>query len=741
MKTAQPQTASRSLVPAAICNLQSAILILKCPPLLALVSVLSLQPSALVGAAPLGTAFTYQGQLRDGSQPASGMYDLRFAIYDAVTNGSAVGGALTNAATPVTNGLFTATLDFGPSVFNGDARWLEIGVRTNGSVADFTTLSPRQPLTPVPYAIRALRYSGTVAASQLTGTISSNNISAGSITTDMLAEGAVGADQLAVGAMTTDALADGAVTAVKVTTVTVPLLLTTFTNPTPAANDEFGHSVTAVGTDRVLVGARRDDAGATNAGVAYLFSTNGALLTTFTNPTPAAGEWFGDSLAAVGTDQVLIGAPYDDTGASDAGVAYLFSTNGALLTTFTNPTPAAVDHFGFSVAAVGTDRVLIGAPNDNTGASAAGAAYLFRTNGALLTTFTNPTPAYGDTFGISVAAVGTGRVVIGALGDSTGANYAGAAYLFSNNGALLATFVNPTPAIFDYFGTSVAAVGTDWILISADQGDTGASGSEAAYLFSTNGTLLTTFTEPTPAAYDHFGSSVAAVGTNRVLIGAYGVNPGANYAGAAYLFSLETYTPGLIADGVNARSITTASLEDGAVSLAKLDPTIGVWTRAEDDVFRLAGNVGIGTSSFTSNRLEVAGMVGATSFNTTSDRAAKQDFSAVDAQAVLAKVAALPITQWRFKESPGELHLGPVAQDFRAAFGLGLDDKSIATVDADGVALAAIQGLNQKLEDRSQKSEVRTQKLEAENTALKQELAELKALVQTLAEKVSGGGQ
>jgi hypothetical protein len=76
---------------------------------------------------------------------------------------------------------------------------------------------------------------------------------------------------------------------------------------------------------------------------------------------------------------------------------------------------------------------------------------------------------------------------------------------------------------------------------------------------------------------------------------------------------------------------------------------------------------------------------------------------------VLAKVAALPITQWSFKEFPGARHLGPMAQDCHAAFGVGLDDKHIATVDADGVALAAIQGLNEKVEDRGQRTEVRVE--------------------------------
>jgi hypothetical protein len=66
-----------------------------------------------------GTAFTYQGRLNDGANPASGIYDLRFTTYDAVNNGAAAGGAIANVATAVSNGLFTVTLDFGAGVFTG----------------------------------------------------------------------------------------------------------------------------------------------------------------------------------------------------------------------------------------------------------------------------------------------------------------------------------------------------------------------------------------------------------------------------------------------------------------------------------------------------------------------------------------------------------------------------------------------------------------------------------------------
>ena len=108
------------------------------------------QPST-VFAAPLGTAFTYQGRLTDGGNAANGIYDLRLAIFDAESGGSLVAGPLTNTATGVTNGLFTVTLDFGSGVFTGDALWLGIAAKTNGA-ASFTPLTPRQAITAVPYA-------------------------------------------------------------------------------------------------------------------------------------------------------------------------------------------------------------------------------------------------------------------------------------------------------------------------------------------------------------------------------------------------------------------------------------------------------------------------------------------------------------------------------------------------------------------------------------------------------------
>src|SRR5579884_1464511 len=125
--------------------------------------------SSVLAAHAQGTAFTYQGRLNDGSGSANGAYDLRFAIFNALTNGTEIAGPITNSATSVSNGLFMATLDFGP-IFTGTNYWLEIAVRTNGGGA-FTTLVPRQEITPTPYAEMA------TTASNLLGPLPSTDLS------------------------------------------------------------------------------------------------------------------------------------------------------------------------------------------------------------------------------------------------------------------------------------------------------------------------------------------------------------------------------------------------------------------------------------------------------------------------------------------------------------------------------------------------------------------------------------
>jgi hypothetical protein len=120
-------------------------------------AIVVLAPSA-TWAQSAGSAFTYQGQLREGGVPADGSYDFRFTLYDNV--GTVVGGPISIENWLVDNGLFSVILDFGSSPFTGDARFLEIGVRPGDSGTVVTYLTPRQELTPTPYASTALQTVG-----------------------------------------------------------------------------------------------------------------------------------------------------------------------------------------------------------------------------------------------------------------------------------------------------------------------------------------------------------------------------------------------------------------------------------------------------------------------------------------------------------------------------------------------------------------------------------------------------
>ena len=101
------------------------------------------------------TGFTYQGRLTDGGTQANGNYDLQFALWDSPSGGAQVGSTQTLNTVAVSNGVFTVSLDFGANAFPGASRFLEISARPTGS-GSFTLLSPRQPITSTPYAVRSL---------------------------------------------------------------------------------------------------------------------------------------------------------------------------------------------------------------------------------------------------------------------------------------------------------------------------------------------------------------------------------------------------------------------------------------------------------------------------------------------------------------------------------------------------------------------------------------------------------
>jgi outer membrane protein assembly factor BamB len=298
-------------------------------------------------------------------------------------------------------------------------------------------------------------------------------------------------------------------------------LMQTLTNPASSSANRFGNSV-AISGSTVVVGASYDDTGATAAGSAYVFdAATGGLLAAIHNPAAAAGDQFAASVAISGST-VVMGTPFDDAGSTDSGSAYVFDAAGNLLDTLTNPTPPVSECFGYSMA-LSDGNLVVGEAWNGAGAMDSNSLYVFdAATGSMRTTIESPTP--GRPFGYSVAVSGN-TVLEGSAGNDS-------AYVYdATTGDLLRTLDNPTPsAMYEYGGAvaisgTVAVVGASYMWSSA--------WANAVYVFDiTTGRLLSTLNNPTPATADHFGGSVAISG-NTVLV---------SDSGCAYVFDATTGT-------------------------------------------------------------------------------------------------------------------------------------------------------------------------------------------------------
>jgi hypothetical protein len=160
-------------------------------------SVFSLAFLSPVTAPAQGTAFTHQGRLEVSGVPATGAYDFQFSAFGAASGGTAVAGPIIVPGVGVTAGMFNVRIDFGPGVFGGAARWVEMGVRPAGSGGAYSTLSPRQELTPAPYAIFAT--SASAAASVAPGSVGTAGIANGAVNSVKITDGTILAADLSPG--------------------------------------------------------------------------------------------------------------------------------------------------------------------------------------------------------------------------------------------------------------------------------------------------------------------------------------------------------------------------------------------------------------------------------------------------------------------------------------------------------------------------------------------------------------
>jgi drug/metabolite transporter superfamily protein YnfA len=256
---------------------------------------------------------------------------------------------------------------------------------------------------------------------------------------------AISGTRVVVGALETDDAPDQAGNAyvydLASATPTIPMA--TLLNPSPSSDDRFGFSVAIYGS-RVVVGTPGDDTtDARGAGSAYVYDLASATPTTpvvsLHHPSPSGFDHFGSSVAIAGT-RIVVGAPWDDTGAENSGTAYVYdlaSTTPTLpVATLLNPSPVGLDKFGSSVAISGT-RIVVGVPERDMGAVDSGTTHVYDLASAAptapVTTLQNPVPTPYDWFGASVAISGT-RIVVGTPGDASPQAGKGSAYVFGPGG-------------------------------------------------------------------------------------------------------------------------------------------------------------------------------------------------------------------------------------------------------------------------------------------------------------------
>jgi hypothetical protein len=419
--------------------------------------------------------------------------------------------------------------------------------------------------------------------------------------------------------------------------------------------------------------------------------------------------------------------PEESASPVPAGTPSGFSTNSAFTTALAGPAatstaltlPQSLTYSGGSVAFYLTDtgsNKAFEALISNT--SNASSAIYGQTSGsgAGVTGYTTGTSGVAGKFGIrnpasaqpaiSANTVGTGPAVLGTV-TTTDSSY---------------------PAIFGQnitstgYGVGVEGEGNEYGVFGVS------SAGYALYGSSTNGYGVLGYSEngtgalaESDAGYGLYAYSSSSDGIYAYSGSATGVNA---YSGGAYgVYAVAATGVGLYASSSGSGHGITAHSASGIGLYASSDTNYAIVGESKN-TFAVIGEdsgsgIGVYGSSATGYAGEFNGKVGATSYITLSDRNAKTHIKPIDNKAILERVDKLPITSWDFKADPNKRHVGPMAQDFQAAFGLdGDDDKHINLTDIAGVSLAAIQELSREMKVKDRQMSIK----DAEILELKKEL-------------------
>lgn len=703
---------------------------------LAVLSTIDYQQSTLYAQ---GTAFTYQGQLQNNGSLANGTYNLQFQLYTNSSGGTAVAGPVATNGVTVSNGLFTVAIDFGGSVWNGATNWLQIGVETNGG-SGFTTLSPRQELTPTPYAI----YAEAANAAGLSGTIPSVDFSGTYVGAVILNNPANsfagnGGSLTNVNAAMLGGLASSSFWQIAGNAGTTPgpnFVGTTDNHPLEFHVDgmralRLEPAVPTNGAPNVIGGSVLNFVSAGTYG--GTIGGGGATNWTGSPGTNSVTGNFGVVAGGVGNTAYFLAtvAGGDNNTASASATAVLGGAfNGA---TGNYSTVGG----GFQNTASGAGAFIGGGGHDGInyfGNQALGGASVV--GGGLDNNATNTYSTVGG--GATNVASGFSSTVSGGSGNAASGDYSSVGGGTGNTAGGANTAVSGGNGNGADGDNSFVGGGDNNIGFGAGDmigggfnnqsgggnnstisgGNNNNSSGSVAFIGGGQGNQVSAF-------FAAISGGVNNTATNNSTAIGGGTN---NIAGG-----YASTVPG----GAQNQALGDYSFAAGNSAVATNNNTF-VWSDGSTNTISTATNQFVARASGGFVLFSSAGSTGVSlahgsgSWSSVSDRNAKEDFAPLNASTALAGVAALPLTTWSYRTEPGVRHAGPMAQDFYATFGIGEDDRHISEVDEGGVALAAIQGLNQKLDAGSQKSEIGLRQAESQIDELKTENAELKARLEKL---------
>lgn len=520
---------------------------------------------------------TYQGLLQEAGSEAVGIYDFQFRVFNNAGGGTQVGSTVTVDNVSITTGIFTVQLNFGETVFTGEERWLEIAVKADAS-GIYTTLTPRQQITPAPMALAlpGLWTRINATSPNLTGGYEGNST-----------------NPLAVG----QTIGGGG---------------NSFNT-----NQTYDYYSTIGGGSGNRVGS--NDGIVNNDNYATI---SGGYSNTISQEYGAIGG---------GRDNIASGM-------------YTVISGGQLNNAVTN-------------------YATIGGGRNNT---------------VMTNTYGTIAGGNSNTVGGQYGAVGggTGNLVRGhytTLGGGSG-NQAMGQYNFIGGGQTN-TSSNQYSTVGGGFENSASNLAST---IS------GGALNHADGLYSTVGAGFSNEANGTNSVVGG-GSNNTAAGTNSAILGGSGNSAFGDGSTAGGEGAIARHDGAFVWAGKQEKEGDT--LSSIAPNQFVVRAPGGVWFGSGTTVTMPEGAL-LATDSG-------AYLTRGGTWANSSDRSLKTGFATINGQQVLEQLAHLPITSWNYiSEGSDTLHVGPTAQDFYAAFGLGSDDKHIATVDADGIALAAIQGLH-----------------------------------------------